>query len=180
MNHNEKSFSAKRKSTNPMIYVITYSVWTAITVFSFFNNRKTHSLISLIIMILIISFLIIIISFEMYAHYVKKKKDIPDITINDKQIIIPYSIFKTPKIIYINDITDIHIPKWDEILELTFKDGSKMKINIYGFFEEDKKCIKDILEDVEEKLKSTKSISDEIKKSYHLINGKQYIKKEGK
>ncbi|MDF2880339.1 MAG: hypothetical protein K0R54_896 [Clostridiaceae bacterium] len=180
MNNKEKVFSAKKKSSNPAVYIIVYSIWMAIAAFSFFENLKTHSFISLIAMILIFSFLIIIIPFEIYAHYIKKKKNIPDITINNEQIIIPYSIFKSPKVIYINHIIDIHIPKWDDILELTIKDNSKIKINLNGFLEEDKRDIKDIFKNLEEKLKGVEYKPNKIKESYHLINGKQYIKKEKK
>lgn len=171
-------FSAKKKKDNPAIYIIVYSIWIAIAAFSFFENRKTRSLISLVAMIFIFSFVIIIISFEIYAHYIKKKKDIPDITFNNKEIIIPYSIFKNPRIININEITRIHIPKWDDILELTLKDNSKIKVNLNGFIEGDKRNIRDIFKNIEEKLKGVNSKKGKVKESYHLINGKQYIKKE--
>lgn len=178
MDSKEIKFSARKKSDNPVIYIIVYSIWIAIAAFSFFQNRRTHSIISLIAMIFIFSFVIIIISFEIYAHYIKKKKDIPDITIDEGEIIIPYSIFKDPKIIYIDQITDIHIPKWDDILEIKLKDNSKIKINLNGFLEEDKRNIKDILKNIKQKLSGDNFKPDKLKESYHLVNGKRYIKKQ--
>lgn len=180
MDNKAIKFSARKKSDNPVIYIIVYSIWIAIAAFSFFQNRRTHSIISLIAMIFIFSFVIIIISFEICAHYIKKKKDIPDITIDEEKITIPYSIFKDPKIIYIDQITDIHIPKWDDILEIKLKDNSKIKINLNGFLEEDKRNIKDIFKNIKQKLSGDNFKPDKLKESYHLINGKQYIKKQRK
>ncbi|HEY5562133.1 MAG TPA: hypothetical protein VIK72_10330 [Clostridiaceae bacterium] len=177
MSNEYKNFNLQRKKANIIADFIIAIIWLFTVVRSFISTEK-HTEGSLVILVISSILIIGLLYYDIYKDYVLKKKKISDLSISAEDIIIPYGFFLKPKIFLIKDIIEIYTPKWDNVIEISFKDKSKIKLNLYNYADKDKQELKAILGDIKGvSLKSEKiKAIPKIIRSFHIVNGKKYIK----
>lgn len=141
-----------------------------------FSKIKHNSIAFYVLMTLIILIIIYLSVDILISYYLDKVKKIPDLAISDSEIVFFYGTFKRKKIVKISDIESVYIPKWDEYIELTFKDKIEMNLNLKGYSEESTEELRNIFNSIKNGIDGSKE-TEEIK-TYYLANGKNYIKKE--
>lgn len=172
MDSNFREFKAKKKYILPLIdVVLALAIYVPISI-----NVKKHTLVSKVILIAVVIFIMYVIVDDIYRYYISEVKKTPDIAINNEKIILYGGSNMRKAEIKFSDISKIHIPKWDEAIEIRLKNNGRANINFKGFSEEDIKSIKDIFIEIKNLIGDQEKVSQLKTKDYHVVNGKTYIK----
>ncbi|WP_234121045.1 hypothetical protein [Clostridium hydrogenum] len=171
MDSDFKEFTSKKKYILPLIDVLC-----AIAIFApFAENRKKHPTAFWIFLVIAIIFIIYVIAEDIYKYYVSEVKRVPDISINNEMIVIRSGFPIKKSILKIDDIEKIGVPKYDDSIEISLKNGLKANINFKGYSKEDITEIKSIFTEIKNKISGEDN--NEIKtKTYHNFIGKTYVK----
>ena len=141
--HNDYIFIHKFRKDNINLR-ITKIIGTISIIYTIFELihliNLSHIIVTLLSILIIITLLTLQITFLIYT----KNNRIPDILINNTELIFTRGILRKKEIILISDIQKVKINKYDEIIEFVTKNNKKNIIHLIPFSKEDKESLIDI------------------------------------
>ena len=141
--HNDYIFIHKFRKDNINLR-ITKIIGTISIIYTIFELihliNLSHIIVTLLSILIIITLLTLQITFLIYT----KNNRIPDILINNTELIFTKGIFRKKEIILISDIQKVKINKYDEIIEFVTNNNKKNIIHLIPFSKEDKESLIDI------------------------------------
>lgn len=170
LKENKSNFFSKN------IYILDIALFIILSLSILYGFKDNMTLPSMIFIFIAFILFLAVIIYEVYAASIRKNSKIADLAISEDRIIIPFGPFGKSKVLYVKHIIELFVPKYDEIVELTYKDSTKIHIKLNGYSKEDKIEIKELFNKISSDFGKSDDKLDTQSKTYNIVNGKAYIK----
>lgn len=129
------------------------------------------SIFGLFLIINVVSYL-----FKIYTIVKQGKSKVPDIEIGKGWINFAYGTDKKILTVKVEEITNVYIPKWDDLVEITCNGLGNIAISLEDYSEEEHDELKKFFQDTRKELGLEQEEDKDHSKSYHIVNGNLYKK----